>query len=106
MEHILTVGITVDDNAVQRACIEQISDTIITDVRKAITAHTYVPSCSGMNKLEYALARMVEARIDEFIDANKTNIMNSAAERAAEKLLKSPRFRSAVMDGMERGETQ
>lgn len=100
MEHILTVGITVDDAAVERACVEQISETIMTDVRKAITAHTYVPNYSRLNRLEYALARMVEARIDEFIEANKSDIVNSAAERAAEKLLKSSRFRSAVMNRM------
>lgn len=101
MEHILTVGITVEDDAVQRACVEQISSILVNDIRKAILKNTYATGYSASDRLDYALNAVAAEKVERFIECHKEAIIDAAADRAAEKLAKSPKFKEAILNRME-----
>lgn len=89
MEHIVQFAIGVDDNAIRQR-IEQSAEKVITqqladDIKKTFYETDYYGRTSNRP------SSFVLAKIDSFLEDNRDDILEMAADRIAEKLARSKR---------------
>ena len=90
MQHIIQVGINVDDESVKRAVIEEVTKTMRTEVRKEI-----------FNMSDYGYARGLNDKYEELVkklfEDNKDEIIKRTAELLAESYSRSRKMQDGVL---------
>ena len=96
MEHIIQIGISIDDEQIKKTieknATQQVVATFRNDVIKEMTGkHNYT-------KYEYSLEmlKVINEQIGTFLDANREEIIEIASEKLAERLVKTKKVRDMV----------
>jgi len=95
MEHIIQFGVTIDDDAIKR----NVEANALNAVTKSLSAEikSNLPRRYGSvdwNRVAYNC-------IEEFIDQNKEEIMDMAADRLVEKVKRTKAWRERYESAME-----
>ena len=89
MEHIVQFAVGIDDNAIRQR-VEQSAEKVITqqladDIKKTFYAVDFYGNTSNRP------SSFILARIDSFLEDNRDDILEMAADKIAEKLARSKR---------------
>ena len=99
MEHIIQFGITIDDDAIKKnveASALNATVKMLTDELKASLPKTYGRSVDW-NRVAYNC-------VEEFIEQNKAEIMDLAANKLVEKVYRTKAWKERVGEAMEGAE--
>lgn len=83
MEHVLNIGINIDDKAIENAAINQCAKQIMQDIQSSVIDDYYGNSKSNYHR---RLKEMVQENIDKFCEDNKDIIIEGAINQLVEKL--------------------
>lgn len=83
MEHVLTVGINIDDVTVQNSVINQCTRKVMEDIQSSVLDGYYTGNKTVYQK---KLRELVSESIDKFCENNKDFIINEAIIKLVEKL--------------------
>lgn len=94
MEHIVHLGINIDDEAIRKAIEKNAEAAIIkeleTDIKKVVFRDTYY----GVDTDR--MSPYIAHKIDELLESHKDTIIILASEKLAERLSKTKKCRDAV----------
>lgn len=102
MEHVVQFGIGIDDELIRKRVEEAAEKEIIKQLSDAMARELFGRDCYGRPDRSN-VAGWVHAKVDEFMTANKDEIIACAAERLADKVSKTKAFREAVGKAGENG---
>ena len=95
MEHIVQFAIGIDDDAIRKRVVEsgekQIIDSIAADVRKQIFRKD--PWSRGKEE-EFTI--YADRKIEDILNSWKDEIVDAAAEKLADRLMRTKRVKEAV----------
>lgn len=90
MEHILQFGVTIDDHAIEERAVSAASNAVAEELKKRILEKYY----GGYG----GLTSGVEHLIDRFLQNNKDEIIEKAAEAIVTKMYASKTIRGKILD--------
>lgn len=90
MEHILQFGVTIDDHAIEERAVSAASNAVTEELKKRILEKYY----SGYSGLSSGVEHMVE----RFLQDNKDEVIEKAAEAIATKMYASKTIRGKILD--------
>lgn len=93
MEHVVQIGVNVDDDAIQQAVINQASKQVADKIEKTIFKQNIYGQNAGFSK-------KAEELLKEAVDRHKDEIISRAAVLIAETLKRSKKYKAilAAMD--------
>ena len=89
MEHVIQLGINIDDEAIKKAVVADASRKISEELRQQIFSVGYGGSVRGLS--DYS-----EILVKDVMEANKEEIIKRTAELLADSLRRSKKFRDAM----------
>lgn len=97
MEHVVQFGVSIDDEAIQRQILNSAEKSIIgylkQEIGKGILQKTY-----GYGR-DLELTSLGEKLVGEWLDEHKDEVIEAAANKIAEKVSRTKKFKEAV-DGI------
>lgn len=81
MEHLVTVGVVLEDEAVQKSVVNALRDKLYGQVENALCAEYY-----RFRDLNAALKILAERSAEKFLEDHKAEIIAAAASLLVEKL--------------------
>ena len=90
MEHILQFGVTIDDKAIEERAVSAASNAITEELKKKIFEKYY----GGYGGLSSGVEHLVE----RFLNNNKDELIEKAAEAIATKMYASTTNRKKILD--------
>lgn len=89
MEHIVQFGITIDDDAIRRHVEAKAADSVVKGLKQSLFR-------LGYNDRPMGITEDVENVIDAFLEEHKQEIIDAAAERLADRLVRTKAVKEAV----------
>ena len=89
MEHVVQIGVNVDDDAIQQAVINQASKQIADKIEKTIFRQNYYGQNAGFSE-------DAEELLKEAVDRHKDEIISRAAVLIAETLKRSKKYKAIL----------
>lgn len=98
MEHIVQFAIGIDDNAIKKRVEDNAYNDILEELIKE--AKNYLPrSKSFGNSINWRF--MVDDRLDKFLEKNRDDIIESAAEKLCESFKRTKAYKEKMTEVME-----
>lgn len=98
MEHVVQLGITIDDEAIKRGIIENAERVIIANIEKDV--HEILVTNYGYRRKEPTVFLINE--IDKFLEKNRDDILEMAAEKLADKLSRTKKAKEMLSEVLEK----
>lgn len=98
MEHVVQFGVSIDDEAIQRKILDSAEKTIIGDLKREVGKHILQSRYSYGADLT-VLTSLGEKLVGEWLDEHKDEVIEAAANKIAEKVSRTKKFKEAV-DGI------
>ena len=95
MEHIIQFGIGIDDELITRRVLEKAEKEIIKQLGDGVAGELFGRDSFGRVDKSY-VADWVHKKVDRFMENNKAEIVEMAAERLADKLSKTKAVKEAA----------
>ena len=95
MEHIIQFGIAIDDELITRRVLEKAEKEIIKQLGDGVAGELFGRDSFGRVDKSY-VADWVHKKVDRFMEDNKAEIVEMAAERLADKLSKTKAVKEAA----------
>ena len=89
MEHIVQFGITIDDDTIRRHVEAKATDAVVKGLNQTLFR-------LGYNDRLMGITEDVEKVIDTFLEEHKQEIIDAAAERLADRLVRTKAVKEAV----------
>lgn len=89
MEHIVQFGITIDDDAIRRLVEAKATNAVVKGLKQSLFR-------LGYNDEPLGISGDVEEIIEMFLEEHKQEIIDAAAERLAERLVRTKAVKEAV----------
>lgn len=89
MEHIVQFGITIDDDAIRRLVEAKATDAVVNGLNRTLFR-------LGYNDKPMGISDDVEEIIKLFLEEHKQEIVDAAAERLADRLVRTKAVKEAV----------
>lgn len=89
MEHIIQFGVTIDDGAIKRHVEEKATDAVVRGLARTLFR-------VGYNEQPVGISGDVEEIIEMFLEEHKQEIIDGAAERLADRLVRTKAVKEAV----------
>ena len=89
MEHIVQFGITIDDDAIRRHVEGKAADAVVRGLKQSLFK-------LGYNDKPLGISGDVEEIIEMFLEEHKQEIIDAAAERLADRLVRTKAVKEAV----------
>ena len=89
MEHIVQFGITIDDDAIRKHVEAKAADAVIRGLMQSLFK-------LGYNDKPLGISGDVEEIIEMFLEEHKQEIVDAAAERLADRLVRTKAVKEAV----------
>lgn len=90
MEHVLQIGINVDDDAIRKAALDQCSKQIMDDIKRVVT------NGDRYARYDSKLLDMVNNHIGDFCEKHREVIIAGAINQLADKLAKTKAVKEHV----------
>lgn len=97
MEHVVQIGVNVDDEAIKKAVISNVTKI----VEKAIFPNGVSQYSYYSSSLSKEFQTLVSNCVDHFLAEVKEDIVTVAAGQIAARLCKSSKFREAVISAVD-----
>lgn len=90
MEHVIQIGVHIDDEAIQERILSSAEKQILSEI-KADIEKTIIEKHNPYygKKVELSLSGRAEAIIKEWLDENAETVVNNAAKLISEKVYRS-----------------
>ena len=100
MEHIVQLGICIDDDAIIRGIRENAEKKIIADLEREVRNSLFNSRCyySGTTDPNAAFTNLAKDVIGEFLNANKEEIIRLASDSLATRLVRSKAGKAILED--------
>ena len=92
MEHILQFGINIDDERIKKEIYESAKKTIMEDIRNDVRRQIFEVDAWTGNATRMP-APIVRKAIDDVVTTHKDEIIEMAAEKLAERLFKTKKWK-------------
>jgi len=89
MEHIVQFGITIDDDTIRRHVEAKATDAVVKGLKQSLFR-------LGYNDKPMGVSDDVEEIIKMFLEEHKQEIIDAAAERLADRLVRTKAVKEAV----------
>lgn len=89
MEHIVQFGITIDDDAIRKLVEAKATDAVVMGLNRTLFSLGYDGKPVG-------ISGDVEEIIEMFLEEHKREIIDAAAERLADRLVRTKAVKEAV----------
>ena len=97
MEHVVQLGISIDDDAIQKQIMKTAEKTIIGEIKNDIESQIIERHRASWSyersKDELSLTTRAEAIIREWLDENSDKIIELAGKMVAEKVFRSKKWK-------------
>lgn len=94
MEHVVQIGIGIDDEAIKETIVKNIEKTICSDVKDDIRKTLF----SNYGYYTNGPSQFLKTQIDEFLEKNRDDILEMAADKLADKLSRTKKAREMVSE--------
>lgn len=94
MEHIVQFGINIDDEAIKKLLIKKAEEALMHEIKNDVKNTVFRQDYYGRDTGDPS--RYVQEKIDEIIVTHKEEIIERAATKLAERLIKTKKCREAV----------
>ena len=94
MEHLVTVGVVVEDEAVQKSVVNALRDKLYDQIKDAVLSSDYFYIREQDPRKQ--LKALAERGVEKFLENYKTEIIEEAASLLAEKLRNTKAIKEMV----------
>ena len=94
MEHVVQIGIGIDDEAIKDTIVKNIERAILSDVKDDIKKTLFI----DYGYYNRGPSKFLETKIDEFLEKNRDEILEMAADKLADKLSRTKKAREVVSE--------
>ena len=98
MEHIVQIGIGIDDEAIKDSIVKNIERTILNDVKEDIKKTLF----NDYGYYNRGPSKFLTAQIEEFLEKNRDDIIEAAAEKLADKLSRTKKAKEMLSEVLEK----
>lgn len=92
-EHVFTIAIPVDDDAIRNGIIKSCESHIVQDFKKEFYDNDYYGRATKPGR---RLCDIVDKRVAEVVNEHKSEIIDLIVERASDKILRSKAFKDKL----------
>ena len=92
-EHIFTIAVAVDDNAIREGIIKSCESQIVGNFKKEFYDTDYYGRNDRPGK---KLCEIVDKRVAEVVEENKSEIIDLIVERVSAKIMRSKSFKDKL----------
>lgn len=96
MEHVVQFGITIDDDAIKQTIHRNVEKQIIGELKKDVMKELVGKKDFSNYEYTYKLKGMIEDSIGEFLEVYKQDIIDTAANKLADRLSKTKAVKEAL----------
>lgn len=107
MEHILQIGINVDDEAIKRGIEEQAEQKIIKEIKQQVANKLFQSSGYGRRNVDPERDQLSEFSkniVEEWLNKYKNEIITEAAKVIAEKMMRSKIIKEKIAGEIPEGD--
>ena len=92
-EHIFTIAVAVDDDAIREGIIKSCESQIVQNFKKEFYEADYYGRNARPGK---KLCEIVDKRVAEVVNENKSEIIDLIVERVSDKIMRSKAFKDKL----------
>lgn len=93
MEHVVQLGISIDDDAIQKQIIKTAEKTIIGEIKEDIAKQIFHKSNSYYGRDKVELSEGAEGIVRNWLDENSDKIIELAGKMVADKVFRSKKWK-------------
>lgn len=98
MEHVVQIGIGIDDEAIKDSIVKNIEKTILGEVKDDIKKTLF----NDYGYYNRGPSKFLTAQIEEFLEENRDDILEMAAEKLADKLSRTKKAKEVVNEVLDK----
>jgi Icc-related predicted phosphoesterase len=98
MEHVVQIGIGIDDEAIKASIVKNIEKTVLGEVKDDINKMLF----NDYGYYNRGPSKFLTAQIEEFLEKNKDDILEMAAEKLADKLSRTKKAKEMLSEVLEK----
>lgn len=98
MEHVVQIGIGIDDEAIKDSIVKNIERTILGEVKDDINKTLFI----DYGYYNRGPSKFLETQIEEFLEKNRDDILEMAAEKLADKLSRTKKAKEMLSEVLEK----
>lgn len=97
MEHVLQIGISVDDDAIVRSVTEAAEKQIIKELKNDVEHQLFKFDRHWSGETKCGIQDWVKEQVNDFLDVNKNEIIERAAWYLADKMSRTKVVKEAML---------
>lgn len=93
MEHVVQLGISIDDDAIQKQIMKTAEKTIVGEIKSDISKQIFYTGNPYYGSPKNELSERAEGIVKEWLDENSDKIIELAGKMVAEKVFRSKKWK-------------